>query len=324
MATSITIQQGTVTDTSIKIRFACTATYASSNYIVYYGCYETGESRQTGVFSMGDGGSYTTSYAEFTDLNPGTEYTFWCELNTTADTMTGITAELEVSTTGSAPFDPPTISITGGSAESDSVTCEISVTAGDAGIFYIELRAEYSGKAKTVDSDPFYVRAGATKTLSQTVEGLPPLTEIVVSARVRDASTDELYDEDYEIFDTLPPGRPDDWDGFGTVSKGAAMEYIKLSDTQYEVYPLTASEWNRFVDRVVEFARHCGWDIPSNYGSSWYVTKGGEMMASQVNYMHTLISQLPITVSLPSAAVSSRNITAAYIIGLKHSLNSIE
>ena len=119
-------------------------------------------------------------------------------------------------------------------------------------------------------------------------------------------------------------GRPTNWSWTSTVKAGAAMDYTKISDTEYKVYPLTASEWNGFVDRVVAFAEYSGMSIPSNYGSSWYATRGTEMTAEKVNYMHALIGYLPITVSLPAAASSNRGITAAFINGLKNSLNSIE
>ncbi len=120
-----------------------------------------------------------------------------------------------------------------------------------------------------------------------------------------------------------PAGRPSNWSWSSTVSKGAEMQYTKSGNT-ITCKPLTASEWNRFVDRVVEFAEYCGMSIPSNYGDSWYVTKGARMEVTEVNYMRELISYLPITVSLPSAAKAGGKITAAYINGLKNSLNSIE
>lgn len=187
-----------------------------------------------------------------------------------------------------------------------------------------------TGEERT--SGDFTLDAGGSYT-TQTAKfsGLNPDTGYTVWVSLWNAGTDtELgVTAEEEIWtESLPtppePVRPDDWEWYSTVSKGAAMDFAKISDTEYEVYPLTAAEWNDFVDRVVEFAEYCGLSVPSNYGSSWYVTRGTEMSATEVNYMRTLIGTLPIAVSLPVAATSNRSITAAYINGLKNSLNSIE
>lgn len=173
-----------------------------------------------------------------------------------------------------------------------------------------------------------YEDVGGDSSCIYTFSGLEPDTEYYIKISPRAATTGQ---EAMEAATTVlmstepaaPAGRPNNWSWTSTVSKGTEISYTRTGDN-ITCKPLTASEWNRFVDRVVAFAEYCDMSIPSNYGDSWYVTKGTEMVATEVNYMHTLISYLPITVPLPAAAASNRGITAAFINGLKNSLNSIE
>ena len=90
--------------------------------------------------------------------------------------------------------------------------------------------------------------------------------------------------------------------------------------------PLTAKEWLSFMDRVKEFYTYKGKTVDSTY---WYnavneVESGKPMTATQANGARYLISQLSPPTSVP-ASVSSETtvITAAFINGLKNSLNSI-
>lgn len=102
------------------------------------------------------------------------------------------------------------------------------------------------------------------------------------------------------------------------------MDFTKISDTEYEVYPLTAREWNRFIDRIFAFMDY--YEIPYSGGdaSNFYVTAGTEMLAEDVDYARQLIAVMNPPTALPSAIRSGGKITAAYINGLKNSLNSIE
>ena len=210
---------------------------------------------------------------------------------------------------------------------STSTSLKVRVSDYPSDTYYVRF---YIGTSTSDMPYDGYKEAVDRTSVTYTFSGLDPETEYGVKIlpvgssntnadRTEDPTTEWFWTEPEE-----PAGRPSNWSWTSTVSKGAEMDYTKISDTEYEVYPLTAEEWNDFVDRVVEFAEYCGLSIPSNYGSSWYVTRGTEMSATEVNYMRTLISNLPITVSLPAAATSNRSITAAYINGLKNSLNSIE
>ena len=209
------------------------------------------------------------------------------------------------------------------SATSDSITARVS--GWPTGTGYIRF---YIG---TDTSDmPFdgYEEVVGVSSCRYTFYGLEPDTAYYIKISPRAATSGQeameaattvlMYTEPEEV-----AGRPANWSWTSTVSKGAEIPYTQSGNT-ITCKPLTASEWNRFVDRVVAFAEYCGMTIPSNYGDSWYVTKGTEMEVTEVNYMRELISLMPITVSLPSEAKAGGRITAAYINGLKNSLNSIE
>ena len=103
------------------------------------------------------------------------------------------------------------------------------------------------------------------------------------------------------------------------------MNYIK-SGTTVTPTPLTASEWLAFMNRIKEFyAYDNGKTVNSTYWNNAVngVKSGSPMTATQVNSARYLISQLPIQTTLPSAVSSGGKITAAFINGLKNSLNSI-
>lgn len=176
-------------------------------------------------------------------------------------------------------------------------------------------------------SGNFTLENGGTYTTSTTTfSGLDPGTEYTVWVSLWNAGTDvELGVTDEITVETDGPSapvRPSDWSWSSTVRKGAAMSYTKISDTEYEVHPLTASEWNRFIDRIFEFMEYKGisW---SGSTSGFYVTRGTEMEAETVDLARQLIATMNPPTALPSAVSSNKKITAAYINGLKNSLNSI-
>lgn len=123
------------------------------------------------------------------------------------------------------------------------------------------------------------------------------------------------------FFNLLPPS---DWEWDSYVKKGVELDHTQISATKYKVCPLTAREWNNFIDRVVDFFLYTGGIIDIADVSTWYVTKGTEMLAEEVEIMRELIATMNPPTALPSSVTSGRKITAAYINGLKNSLNSIE
>ena len=109
------------------------------------------------------------------------------------------------------------------------------------------------------------------------------------------------------------------------ISSGSSMNYIQ-SGTTVTPTPLTAAEWLAFMNRIKEFYAY---DNNKTVNSTYWnravngVKSGSPMTATQVNSARYLISQLPIQTTLPSEVSSGGKITAAFVNGLKNSLNSI-
>lgn len=113
--------------------------------------------------------------------------------------------------------------------------------------------------------------------------------------------------------------RPSNWSWTSTVSKGSTMPYTKSGSTVY-AKPLTASEWNGFIDRIFKFFDYKGLVVSGGGASDFYVSRGNQMYGGEIEYAQQLIDAMnPPT---PTPTRGSR-ITAAYVNGLKNSLNSI-
>ena len=120
--------------------------------------------------------------------------------------------------------------------------------------------------------------------------------------------------------------RPSNWSWETTgISQGSSMAYTQSGST-ITPKPLTAKEWLSFMDRVKEFYTYKGKTVDSTYWNRAVngVASGKPMTATQADGARYLISQLSPPTSVP-ASVSSETtvITAAFINGLKNSLNSI-
>ena len=119
--------------------------------------------------------------------------------------------------------------------------------------------------------------------------------------------------------------RPSNWSWSTTgISKGSNMTYTQ-SGTTIIVKPLTAKEWLAFMNRVKEFYTYLGKTVDSTYWSRAVngVSSGSKMTATQANGARYLINQLSPPTSVPASVSSGTVITAAFINGLKNSLNSI-
>ena len=119
--------------------------------------------------------------------------------------------------------------------------------------------------------------------------------------------------------------RPSNWTWTTTgISKGSDMNYSQ-SGTTITPKPLTAKEWLAFMNRVKEFYTYKGKTVDSTYWNRAVngVTSGSPMTATQANGARYLISQLSPPTSVPASVSSGTVITAAFITGLKNSLNSI-
>ena len=120
-------------------------------------------------------------------------------------------------------------------------------------------------------------------------------------------------------FDIIAP-RPSNWSWKSTVSKGSAMPYTKSGKTIY-AKPLTASEWNGFIDRIFAFLDYVGAVVSGGGASNFYVSKGNQMYGGEVEAAQQLIDAMSPPTATPTKGA---RITAAYINGLKNSLNSIK
>ena len=119
--------------------------------------------------------------------------------------------------------------------------------------------------------------------------------------------------------------RPSNWSWSTTgISKGSSMAYTQSGST-ITPKPLTAKEWLSFMNRVKEFYTYKGKTVDStNWSRSVNgVSSGSEMTATQANGARYLINQLSPPTSVPASVSSGTAITAAFINGLKNSLNSI-
>ena len=119
--------------------------------------------------------------------------------------------------------------------------------------------------------------------------------------------------------------RPSNWSWSTTdISKGSSMAYTQSGST-ITPKPLTAKEWLSFMNRVKEFYTYKGKTVDStNWSRSVNgVSSGSEMTATQANGARYLINQLSPPTSVPASVSSGTVITAAFINGLKNSLNSI-
>lgn len=119
--------------------------------------------------------------------------------------------------------------------------------------------------------------------------------------------------------------RPSNWAWTTTgISKGSDMNYSQ-SGTTITPKPLTAKEWLAFMNRVKEFYMYKGKTVDSTYWNRAVngVESGKPMTYTQANGARYLINQLNPPTSVPASVSPRTVITAAFINGLKNSLNSI-
>lgn len=171
----------------------------------------------------------------------------------------------------------------------------INLPAGAAGVNW------YLGTSTS--SMPFVeswdgVTNGATA--SYTLYGLQPNTLYYVKFLPYDAYGGRLDPAHTDAFATQ-------WQWDSDVTSGAE-------------FGMTAAEFNRFIDLVFATATAKGISL-SGSASSYYVTRGTDMLASQVNNVRSLISTLGA--SVPSAAVRGSSIKASFFNGLVSSLYTL-
>lgn len=116
---------------------------------------------------------------------------------------------------------------------------------------------------------------------------------------------------------------PPEWDWDSNVSPKATMPRVtKISDTEYEVRPLTANEWNNFI-RHMRWASWYRGDRFDGDISSVFVTRGSEMKVADITNGHLILEALQPDDPMPDLPAKNSDIRASYFIDLKKALNSI-
>lgn len=175
----------------------------------------------------------------------------------------------------------------------------------------IEYKVQYTSKGTTSSSCTF--------------TGLSPGTSYRITVRVSQVDPWKLLDTGSKTVTTNDSGggsgsgdsgddtkkRPNNWYWDSNISKGRALR-------------LPAREWNRFIDRIEEFADYKGETLNSRYLSRAIASSGGTMLASQGNAAVYLIDQLDTPVSAPYTVSPGDTIRASFFLGLSRALNSIQ
>ena len=205
-----------------------------------------------------------------------------------------------------------------------------SVTPSDGDIFYAVysnsdgIRVTYNANGgsgsmsgTTVSGTLYYNTSGRNTTINVTPRACtftPPTGKKFVgwSTTADGSNIVTSVDTAYNVtfYAIWVSDRPPNWAWEPEITKGS-----KIS--------ITATHWNNFISRIQAFADYKGVPLPSATKSTAAATSGSKMLASQANAVRTLISKLPITISLPSAVSTGDTITAAFMNGLMNSLNSI-
>ena len=156
---------------------------------------------------------------------------------------------------------------------------------------------------------------------SKTYSGLTPNTTYRVYLSWSHSTVGEgNYNYNYAKTLEETADRPPDWTWTSTVAANAEVPLTQGADGTYLAKYLTATEWDGFIARCIEFAKSLGM---SASGSQISTTPGTDMEASDINAVIDLLTTMLPPVSPPAKVAAGDVISAATINGLKNSLNSI-
>jgi len=314
MATSMSMSMasGYPTTDTVRVNVSFSVTYAAK-YYTYFELYNSSgrlvDSSRGTTYSMSAGGNKSGIYKTFYDLYPDTYYyivgSLW-----NADTGTRLS------------ISEPRISFTTDEAEPVASTYfgKVDLMA-NGGSYNGYSSWSYEGWMAGWDSyanisipyaDPGFTRAGyrlagfSTSSSATTVSYAASGT-----ATVRATSTDEDNPTTLRLYAVWTSARPYNWTWYSTVKQGLHMG-------------LTALEWNDFIGRIKEFAKYKEVTLDSRNLTNGAATSGTTMYAYQANAVRALIRQLNPPIAVPAEVTSNTSpITAAFVNGLKDSLNSI-
>ena len=184
------------------------------------------------------------------------------------------------------------------------------------------------GDPRSHDSDTFSFPSSGKKTLSYNFTGLEAGTVYRATVEVvRDDTGDYVAVDSIEL-PTGDPIRPDDWEWVSTVEYLSPVPTNKVAGTEndYAATFLTKEEWYDFITRIEEFATYLRVDftVTDRTNCTRDVLSGYPMKASQLNGARSFILKLNPPKSPPAAVQPGGLVTAAFVNGLKDSLNSIK
>ena len=312
MSTKISIRKvsGYPTQSVMQISVSFTVTYAG-NYHTEFDLYQGRTLVDTlygNSYTMAAGGSKSGLHKTFENLEPGTDYqikAYLCNSDTDTRldvgpaTLTFTTEEIEP--VAEVYYAELILHGNGGKIGSSTTKTYSGWMSGWDGYAYVDIAFDGSG----------FTRSGYTLLgFSTSSSATDASYDISDEYRIKATSTDDTNPTTKHLYAVWSNGRPDDWEWNPAIVQGNALS-------------IKASHWNAFIDRIQEFADYLGVSLSSATISAATATSGTRMMASQANAARTLISKLSPPTALPAAVSSGIIITAAFMNGLKNSLNSI-
>lgn len=181
----------------------------------------------------------------------------------------------------------------------------------------------FSWSLRTADGNTTLQSRGYSLARTVSFGGLTPATTYRVYMSWSHSTTGEgNYDYEYVTTQAVEPQpeRPANWEWTSTVEVNAEVPLTLEADGTYLAKYLTATEWDGFIARCIEFAKYLGM---SASGSQISTTPGTNMEASDVNAVIDLLTTMDPPTSPPAKVAAGDVISAATINGLKNSLNSI-
>lgn len=310
----LTILPGDTSNTYDTVYFSFEAGVTTSQAGNYFIRYQVGSKSKvdTSTFYIAAGGTYSTYEFNQSGLSSGTTYTINATLYVAANNTAVATAQLSVKTktaptyygkvvldgNGGTYSGGSTITYEGKKASTSSPT-EIAIAYADPGF----TKSGYSliGFSKSSSATSATYGTSGTYYVSSTSTSSSSPTKVTL----------------YAVWGNAKPSK---WSWTSTI--GGTLELTKISDGNYEVYPLTAKEWNAFLDRIREWGEYLNISLWDSDFTNAAAIQNYPMEAGNAIFVVSLLQQLGA--SPPSAPKSGDPITASFINGLATALNNLE
>ena len=199
--------------------------------------------------------------------------------------------------------------------------CMVTATTITARVTDKEEYSYFSWSLRDTEGNVLQPATAYSTATSKTYSGLTPNTTYRVYLSWSHSTVGEgNYNYNYAKTLEETADRPPDWTWTSTVAANAEVPLTQGADGTYLAKYLTATEWDGFIARCIEFAKYLGM---SASGSQISTTPGTDMEASDINAVIDLLTTMLPPVSPPAKVAAGDVISAATINGLKNSLNSI-